>query len=86
MGELRKLGSVYLNNREVSVMESVYRISGMHMKQCSRQVIFIPIDPDNHRLSLPLSQLQKREEDSEEVWLPNLIDKYLQRPLNDTFN
>ncbi|KAJ8019387.1 hypothetical protein HOLleu_42048 [Holothuria leucospilota] len=75
----------YLNNREVIVMVSVYRISGMHMKQCSRQVIFIPIDPDNHRLSLPLSQLQKREEDSEEVWLPNLIDKYLQRPLNDTF-
>lgn len=34
---------------------------------------------------MPLSQLQKREEDSEEVWLPNLIDKYLQRPLNDTF-
>lgn len=39
MDELRKLGSVYLHHREVSVMESVYRVTGMHLKQCSRQVL-----------------------------------------------
>ncbi|KAJ8019300.1 hypothetical protein HOLleu_42182 [Holothuria leucospilota] len=32
MDELRKLGSMYLHHREVSVMESVYRVTGMHMK------------------------------------------------------
>ena len=84
MDELRQLGSMYLNHREVSVMESVYRITGMHMKQCSRQVVFIPTDPDSYRLSIPLSQLHMKQ-DTNEIWLPNIVDKYLQRPLNTTF-
>ncbi|KAJ8027670.1 ATP-dependent DNA helicase PIF1 [Holothuria leucospilota] len=80
MDELRKLGSLYLHHREVSVMESVYRVTGMHMKQCSRQAIFIPTDPDSQRLSLPLQQLQNKQEDTDEIWMPNMIDKYLGRP------
>ncbi|KAJ8030338.1 ATP-dependent DNA helicase RRM3 [Holothuria leucospilota] len=80
MDELRKLGSLYLHHREVSVIESVYRVTGMHMKQCSRQAIFIPTDPDSQRLSLPLQQLQNKQEDTDEIWMPNMIDKYLGRP------
>lgn len=80
MDELRKLGSVYLHHREVSVMESVYRVTGMHLKQCSRQVIFIPTDLDCQRLSVPLQRLQNREEDTDEIWMPNINDRYLERP------
>ncbi|KAJ8026271.1 hypothetical protein HOLleu_34067 [Holothuria leucospilota] len=85
MDELRQLGSVYLNHREVSVMKSVYRITGMHMKQCSRQVVFIPTDPDSFRLRIPLSQLKMKQEDTNGIWLPNLVDKYLERPLDINF-
>lgn len=80
MEELRKLGSVYLNHREVSVMEAIYRVTGMHMKQSSRQVVFIPTDPDCQRLSMPLHELRKKQEDTDNIWLSNLVDKYLQRP------
>ncbi|KAJ8050356.1 hypothetical protein HOLleu_03530 [Holothuria leucospilota] len=80
MDELRKLGSHYLLHREVSVMESVYRVTGMHMKQCSRQAIFIPTDPDSERLSLPLQQLQNKQENTDEILMPKMIDKYLGRP------
>lgn len=80
MEELRKLGSVYLNHREVSVMEAVYRVTGMHMKQCSRQVVFIPTDPDCQRLSMPLHEMRNKQEDTDNIWLSNLVDKYLERP------
>ena len=42
--QLRELGNVYLHHREVSVMEAVYRVCGMNLKQCSRQVVFVPTD------------------------------------------
>ncbi|KAJ8043493.1 hypothetical protein HOLleu_10600 [Holothuria leucospilota] len=55
VAELRRLGSIYLNHREVSIMEAVYRVTGMPLKQSSRQVLFLPTDPDSWKISLPLS-------------------------------
>ncbi|KAJ8033575.1 hypothetical protein HOLleu_23866 [Holothuria leucospilota] len=60
ISELRQLGSIYLHHREVSIMESVYRVCGMPLKKSSRKVVFIPVDPDSHRITLPLTSLQKR--------------------------
>ncbi len=39
---LRKLGSVFLHNREVSAQESIYRLTNMKLKEGSRKVVFIP--------------------------------------------
>ena len=39
--QLRRLGSVFLNHREVSAQEAVYRILSLPLKQLSRKVIFI---------------------------------------------
>ncbi|KAK3100323.1 hypothetical protein FSP39_018128 [Pinctada imbricata] len=93
---MKKVGSAYLNHREVGVQEAVYRICGLHMKECSRQVVFIPIGENPVRISRPLAELRKKkktdsiqdgestesDEDSgnEKVWLPNSVDKYLARP------
>ncbi len=33
-----KPGSVYLHNRDVCAQESVYRLTNMHLKECSRKV------------------------------------------------
>ena len=43
--QLRRLGNVYLHNREVSIMEAIYRVTGMNLKNCSREVVFLPTDP-----------------------------------------
>ena len=43
--QLRQLGNIYLHNREVSIMESIYRVTGMNLKNCSREVVFLPTDP-----------------------------------------
>ena len=34
---LKHLGSVYLHNKDVCTQEAVYRLTGMHLKECSAQ-------------------------------------------------
>ncbi|WAR14429.1 PIF1-like protein [Mya arenaria] len=80
--QLRKLGNVYLNSREVSVMEAVYRVTGMHLKQSSRQVVFIPVDRHSAKISKPLKWLK---EEDENIWMTTLIDRYLARPASPDF-
>ncbi|KAK3101585.1 hypothetical protein FSP39_004665 [Pinctada imbricata] len=89
---MKAIGSAYLHHREVGVQEAVYRVCGLKMKESSRKVVFIPVGENPTRLSKPLSQLQgnkKREdkddminsdEDTEEIWILNVIDRYEARP------
>ncbi|XP_053406580.1 uncharacterized protein LOC128559306 [Mercenaria mercenaria] len=79
--QLRKLGNVYLNSREVSIMEAVYRVTGMHLKQSSRQV-FIPVDRHSIKLSKPLKYLREQDEN---IWMTSLTDRYLARPTSSDF-
>ena len=60
----KKLGCVYLHNREVSAQEAVYRLTGMHLKECSTKVIFVPTGEHPLRMSLPLAVLKQRNVDS----------------------
>ncbi|XP_071952879.1 uncharacterized protein [Antedon mediterranea] len=82
---LSKLGHVYMNNREVSAQESVYRVCGLRLKQCSRKVEFIPVGPNPVRMSLPLSVIKNKMDDHQSAWLPNKLDKYKARPNNLEF-
>lgn len=38
---LKEVGSVYLHNRDVCAQEAVYRLTNMHLKECSRRVEFV---------------------------------------------
>ncbi|XP_065139046.1 uncharacterized protein [Paramisgurnus dabryanus] len=86
---LRRLGSIYLHNREISAQEAVYRLTGMHLKECSRKVQFIPIGTDPVKMSLPLRVLQAKHEQSGEnstIWMKSLVDRYKSRPKTQTFD
>ena len=39
---LKNLGTVFLHNRDVSAQEAVYRLTNMHLKECSGRVVFVP--------------------------------------------
>ncbi|XP_073694460.1 uncharacterized protein [Garra rufa] len=85
---LKMLGSVYLHNREISAQEAVYRLTGMHLKECSRKVQFIPIGLNPVKMSLPLRVLQKKDDQSAEettFWMTNLVDRYKNRPNTHEF-
>lgn len=83
--QLRSLGNVYLHHREISIMEAIYRVTGMKLKQSTRDTIFVPTDPDAVRISKPLSMLSD-EADSEDIWMKSLYDRYLARPSTGDFD
>ena len=68
--QLRHLGSVFLNHREVSAQEAVYRILSLPLKQLSRNVVFVNTSPKEDRVSLlkPMSHIENMEEDSEDIF------------------
>ena len=84
--QLRKLGSVYLQNREISVMGAVYLICSMPLKESTRSVIFLQTDLDGQKISLPLKQLEANAGKSEQVWMPTQIEKYVNRPKSTKYN
>jgi hypothetical protein len=74
--QLRRLGSVFLNHREISAQETVYRILSLPLKQLSRKVIFVNTDAKEERVSLlkPINHIQHMDEDSEDIYQTSLID------------
>ncbi|XP_072023189.1 uncharacterized protein [Amphiura filiformis] len=84
--QLRKLGSIYLQNREVSVMGAVYLICSMPLRNSTRKVMFLQTALDGQRISLPLTQLQANAGNSEQVWQTTQIEKYLDRPSTQKYN
>ena len=80
--QLKRLGSVFLNHREVSAQEAVYRILSLPLKQLSRKVVFVNASPKEERVTLlkPTSQLENMDEESEDIYQTSLIDRYAARP------
>ncbi|XP_062581095.1 uncharacterized protein LOC134242909 [Saccostrea cucullata] len=93
---MKKIGSAYLHHREVSAQEAVYRVCNLRMKECSRKVVFVPVGDNPVRLSKPLSVLKKKaskdveitdeEDDENEVWMTNIIERYMNRPDKPIFH
>lgn len=87
---LKKIGSAYLTHREVTAQEAVYRVCNLRMKEASRKVIFIPVGDNPTRMTKPLSQMKKThhearncedgDEDDDEIWMTNIIERYENRP------
>ncbi|XP_064617311.1 uncharacterized protein LOC135481415 [Liolophura sinensis] len=85
---LKKLGAVYLQSREVSAQEAVFRVCNLHLKECSRLVQFIPVG-DAIKMSLPLNVIQNKlsggDLNVDDVWMTSIIDRYKNRPDGDEF-
>ena len=87
-GQLKKAGSVFLTHREVSAQEVVYRVLGLPLRKTSRKVTFINTAPKDRRVRmlLPKDKIQGKDDEDEDVFSKNIIDKYQERPqeLEDT--
>lgn len=87
---LKNLGGVSLHNRDVSAQEAVYRLSNMHLKECSRKVVFVPTSDNVVKMSLPFSVLwqkaSSRDLTTEDMWMTSLVDRYKNRPNDDVFS
>ncbi|KAI8513472.1 hypothetical protein Bbelb_101110 [Branchiostoma belcheri] len=87
--ETKKVGTKYLHHREVSAQEAVYRVCSLKLKDCSRDVIFIPTDEHANRLSKPLAAIQQMasegNSEDESIWMPSIMDRYKARPREEPF-
>ncbi|XP_078691416.1 uncharacterized protein LOC144921886 isoform X1 [Branchiostoma floridae x Branchiostoma belcheri] len=80
---LRKLGSTFLNNREVSAQEAAFRVLSMPLKKASRQVVFVNSAAKEKRVSIlkPKNILQDMTDEDTNIFCTSLIDRYVSRPL-----
>ncbi|KAK7878952.1 hypothetical protein WMY93_034202, partial [Mugilogobius chulae] len=81
--EMKEVLQAYSKKREVSAQECVARACGLRLKQCSRAIEFLPTDT-SVRMSKPMSELENLV-NSEDIWKPNLLDKYRSRPETQDF-
>ncbi|XP_062602888.1 uncharacterized protein LOC134264626 [Saccostrea cucullata] len=91
---MKKIGSAYLNHREVSAQEAVYRVCNLKMKESSRKVAFVPVGENPTRLSKPLAQMKRKsnnendvdiEDDDDSIWMTNIVERYESRPDSHSF-
>lgn len=79
---MKKVGKAFLNAREVSAQEAVYRLLGFPMFRCSFRTIFIPNDFPNKRIGLlkPQKLLETQQDNDTNIFMPNIIERYENRP------
>ena len=80
--QLRKVGSAFLNHREVSAQEAVYRILSIPMKQLSRVVVFVDTNAKSNRIGVlkDMKSIEQLSDNDDNVFQKSLIDRYEHRP------
>ena len=80
--QLRRLGSTFLHNQEVSAQEAAYRLLSIPMKQLSRSVVFLNTNASDQRIGLlkPLQCLETMDDNNQDVLKKSLLDRYIHRP------
>ena len=74
----KKIGSVYLTHRELSAKESCYHVLGLPLRRSSKVCIFINCNAPENRAArlLSKSQLDSMQDDDENIFATNSIDRY----------
>ena len=75
--QLRKVGSAFLNNREVSAQEAVFRLLSLPLKRASRKVVFVNTAPKEKRVSMlkPQKVLAEMDDDDENIFCTSPLDR-----------
>ena len=80
--KLKKLGTAFLHNREVSAQEAVYRILSLPLTRKSRSTKFINTDTPAERTAIikPMDVINSMDDDEEDIFLKNDLSRYMNRP------
>ena len=75
--QLRKVGSAFLNNREVSAQKAAFRILSMPLKRVCRKVVFVNTAPKEKRVSIikPIEVLERMDDDDEDIFCISPLDR-----------
>ena len=80
---LWNIGLCVLKHRQVSAQEAAFRLSNLKLIQCSRAVVYVNTRPENKRFKMlkPLSEIEGMDDGETDIFLHNIIDYYMARPL-----
>ena len=80
--QMAKLGSTFLNHREVSAQEAAYRLLSLPLKKSTRSVVFVNTSPKEKRVAIlkPAAVLSAMDDDDEDIFYNNINDRYAARP------
>ena len=80
--QLRRVGTTFLNHREVSAQEAVYRLLSLPMKKLTRDVVLINTSPKSERVTVLKStkHLKDLHDDNTNVFCESVVDRYEHRP------
>ena len=71
----------FLTNREVSAQEAVYRLLGLSFqKGCQVQFVSTDMPENRTRLFKSMSEIDRLEDDDEDIYQNGLIERYPKRP------
>ncbi|CAH1233099.1 PIF1 [Branchiostoma lanceolatum] len=75
--KLRKVGSAFLNNREVSAQEAVYRLLSLPLQRKSRQVVYVNTATKDKRVSMlkPRHVLESMNDDDDDIFCTSALDR-----------
>ena len=79
---MQNVARKFLSHREVSAQEAAYRVLGLPLTQTSRQILFLPTNmPEDRTRYLKSSELlEQMEDDNEDIFYKNILDRYAARP------
>ena len=80
--KFRSIANVFLNSNLMSAQEAAYHALSMPLSKCSRKTVYINTSPRQERARMlkTNAQLQRLNEDSTEVYMKDLFQKYSERP------
>lgn len=85
--QVRRTGNQFLSHVEIGAQEAVYLILQMHLRKCSRSVVFIDKNSPEKRVALSKSftDLQNLPKNSTNIEADNVLKRYKRRPkkMND---
>jgi hypothetical protein len=79
--QLKKLGSTFLNKREVSAQEAAYRMLAIPLRKFSREIVFVNTDKKCDRAGkLKHHTVLQDKDDDCDIFETSLLDRYAARP------
>ncbi|VDI08177.1 Hypothetical predicted protein [Mytilus galloprovincialis] len=79
---MKKCASAFLNAREVSAQEAVYRLLSFPLFKSNFSTVYVPADRPEKRICLlkPISSVKDKEDEDEDVYQTSILDRYAARP------
>ena len=86
--KLMKLGNVFLTHRQLSAQEAAFKMCSLPLRSATSDVIYLDIKPKHlrSRILLPSADLNEKTDDSTDVFVKNVFDRYSSRPSTEIFN